>query len=323
LRTFWLQNGRFAAVFQPLFEFAPVAPDRPLLLVNVPVDRKALGLLPAANGPLALAEVGGNLLPRFQAIFVRYLNILPRAHSNRQHRGSDILGVPEMSSCYESLTGEAANMHFAFLLLLADWRDDFRRAETYLQQGRPAEAKRAFAVALKGGTDLAAIFDGLGRADFAAGHFLDARHWFEKAVREAPESAAAWGNLARTHLELKDYKAAKTAVQQALMLAPESSTPWSLNGQICFKIKDFEGAESSFQTALKGLPPGQARARILANLGHQRWQIKDKAGAAKWLGQALKEMATAVGPDHPDTLKIRADYEASAPAIDWRYLKKY
>jgi len=212
-------------------------------------------------------------------------------------------------------------MHFAFLLLLADWRDDFRRAEAHLQEGRPAEARRAFEATLRGGKDLVAIFDGLGRAEFAANHFVNAKQWFEKAVREAPKSAAAWGNLARTHFALKDHRAAQSAVMRALALAPDSAVLWSLKGQICLQNKDLEGAEAAFQTALKGLPPGQARARILANLGNQRWQAQDKTGAAKWLNQALKEMEASVGPHHPDSVKIRADYAECTATVDLRDLK--
>ena len=54
--------------------------------------------------------------------------------------------------------------------------------------------------------------------------------------------------------------------------------------------------------------PSQARARMLANLGTSSWKVGEKKQAVTWLSQALAEMESIVGPNHPDVARILEDY---------------
>lgn len=56
------------ARLEPIVDFRFIRPDRASLLVEMFVDRQTLKTVPTADGSLALVEIGGDLLPRVDAI---------------------------------------------------------------------------------------------------------------------------------------------------------------------------------------------------------------------------------------------------------------
>jgi tetratricopeptide (TPR) repeat protein len=183
-----------------------------------------------------------------------------------------------------------------------------------------------------------------GQADFAAGDMRSAKAAFEQAVLDAKDrpfhQAAALAGLGQTMLALRESSNALAALRQAAELAPEQPHVLHLLGQALYKTGDREEAAATMQAALdlsenepalaavirndlavlskiepaalaqaiEAAEPGQARARMLTNLGIHLWNEGDKAAAADHLRQALADMEAAVGPEHPDVAFILENY---------------
>lgn len=186
-----------------------------------------------------------------------------------------------------------------------------------------------------------------GRYDLARQHFQRA---VRLSAANPSLQVTALANLARTHLSMDEPAAAGEVVQQALRLDPESPRLLYLLGQVQIQRKQFRTAIDTLNRALAGsgcgspetsasilsdlalayqqnketrpnatglieqslsrLPAGQARARVLANLGILHYRQGARKIAAEWLGRALSEMEAAVGHQHPDLCRILDDYAA-------------
>lgn len=197
---------------------------------------------------------------------------------------------------------------------------------------------------------LAVDFDSLGRAEFRAGNYRTARKHFEKQmplVTDQPEARARLlANLAQTYCSLGEISRAKKAIAEASAILPDDARLLHLRGQILFTARRYPEAEAAFEKAraladpslsatalgdlslllqarneharavrlleqgVASVPAGQARARLLANLGVLKFKTGAKQDAARFLEQALAEAEAAVGPHHPDIAKIAEDYAA-------------
>ena len=233
---------------------------------------------------------------------------------------------------------------------LADWLEKHQRGERLLQEGKAGQAllelKAALAEADPAGKG--AILDSLGRAEYQAGNYREAKKRFEisamvfegeplkRAVvlvnaghayqalgelahaelvfREAldamPREAMIWQNLGQVLFLQHHYRDAEAALRMALSLAePQLLAPiWNDLAMLHEAQRQVPKAAEMLRNAAAAAAPGQARARIYANLGVLLWKLKAKNAAVAQIRLALSEMESAVGDQHPDVAKILEDY---------------
>jgi tetratricopeptide (TPR) repeat protein len=67
-------------------------------------------------------------------------------------------------------------------------------------------------------------------------------------------------------------------------------------------------AMTLLQQAVSEITPGQARARLLTNLGVLQWESGMRERSEKTLQDALEETEASVGSDHPDMARILEQY---------------
>lgn len=183
-----------------------------------------------------------------------------------------------------------------------------------------------------------------GRFQTAKKYFVQA---VRDAAGSEQDSAAELSNLAQTHAALGELVLAARAIQSAIDSQPDSPRLWNQFGQILFLRKQYREAEKVQKKALalanpgqpavaaviysdlsliyreagratqamealamarSLLPAGQARARVLSNLGVLCWSLGRKPDAVAHLAQALQEMEAAAGQHHPDVGKILEQY---------------
>jgi tetratricopeptide (TPR) repeat protein len=87
----------------------------------------------------------------------------------------------------------------------------------------------------------------------------------------------------------------------------EASCRSDLAALLLAQNRKHEAAEM-LTRAIELAPPGQARARMLTNLGTLNWRLGKTKEAEARLRQALDEMEGAVGPRHPDVARVLDDY---------------
>jgi tetratricopeptide (TPR) repeat protein len=259
-----------------------------------------------------------------------------------------IKGMPFLPVDYRRHSPQAELMQvFGWMLLiavpaLADWTDYYRSGEELLEQGRPESAIRELRPALAESPDHPAILDALGRAEFRAGRYRSAREHFDQASRVAKKDrAAVLTNSAMASVALGDNRRAESLVRQALELEPQNVTVLKVLAQALYLQKRSSEAKVTLQKILaiqsdpvtKGdlatlyqaehknemamallrqavseITPGQARARLLTNLGVLQWESGMRERSEKTLRDALEEAEASVGADHPDTARILEQY---------------
>ncbi len=234
---------------------------------------------------------------------------------------------------------------------MGDWRSRYHKGERLLIEGRTEEALSELkpALAKAGAAGRGALLDALGRAEFQAGRYRDAKRHWEASVPmwelHSPQWARALSNLGRAYLELQEHAHAETVFLQALEVLKSDARLWQNLGQAQFVRGRRREAEESYRTALlladrKQVPSiacdlaglletkrqhakaaeilreaisqeraGQVRARMLLNLGGLLWQLKEKSQALTQIRSALTEMESAVGPQHPDVAAILDRYQ--------------
>jgi tetratricopeptide (TPR) repeat protein len=195
---------------------------------------------------------------------------------------------------------------------------------------------------------LGAILDALGRAQLRAGDYRSAKKYFERALgywEKGTESrAAALSNAGQAYAALGEYARAEQSFREALEIMPRHASLWQLVGSVLVKQHRYEEATTAERNALAlgdlavaavawndlaalsqaqhknreaaemlgravvAAGPGQGRARMLYNLGTIEWKLGSRQQAEAHLRQALEEMETSLGPQHPDVGKILDDY---------------
>ena len=224
---------------------------------------------------------------------------------------------------------------------LTGWMDSYQLAEGLLEQGRTPEAIRLLNFALQLRPDSAVVLDALGRAELRSGRHRSAKYYLEKASRLNPRSDFTTINLAQACFNLGEYAAAEQLVRQALGHSLDNANAWRLLGQILCQERRYRDAETAFRKSLSikddpsvwndlgvlyqkegrkaqalevlrktvlAMTPGQARARVRANLALLQWDVGARAEGEAGLRAALDEMTTAVGANHPDTGWILESY---------------
>lgn len=223
----------------------------------------------------------------------------------------------------------------------AAWVERYHRGEDLLNQGRHNEAVREFRSALAEHPDHAPTLDALGRAEMSAGRYRSAKNHFERAIQHTEDKAPSQTNLAIAFIALGEHRRAEQLLGQLLIADPRNHIARRALAQALHQQgRDAEAApilealllEYRDQTAradlsviyealnkpakalelllqtIPDLQPGQARARLLTNLGVLQW----KTGAGKesevTLQKALVEMEAAIGKHHPDTAWILEQY---------------
>jgi tetratricopeptide (TPR) repeat protein len=197
------------------------------------------------------------------------------------------------------------------------------------------------------GPGLGAILDGLGQVEFVAGLYRTAEKYFERSLkvpgREPAAKAAALSNAGQAYMALGENHRAEEHFRQAMTLMPDDPGLWHRLGQAMLSQGRHAEAELAFRKALvdgdvqvlndlagvleiqkrRGAaiallrdavarsPAGQSRARMLRNLAVLEWKGGDRQTAANLLREALAEMETAVGAEHPDMAYVLNDYAAA------------
>lgn len=217
-----------------------------------------------------------------------------------------------------------------------------------IQQARNELRKAVTAAESAGGRaeELATVLSALGRAELAAGRYTTAKKLFERAVKlpvsDADARAALLHNEGRARQELGENRRAEELFRKALGLRPDSALLWHSLGQtlsrqgktteaeaalrkalddkvlaplvwsdiaLTLELRgQYQQAVAMMRHALAGISPGQIRARMLRNLGVYEWKAGYRESARQHLREALREMTSAVGADHPDFANVLEVY---------------
>ena len=196
--------------------------------------------------------------------------------------------------------------------------DALGRAE--MQAGRYRPAVKHFERSLgiweaKSGARALALCNAA-RAYKAIGERSRAEDSIRRALEILPQSPTIWLILGQVLYQKGGYVEAETAFRKALAIWEESGSPEAgaaLNDlALLYQARRMnQKATEAFARAVAIMAPGQARARVLTNLGVLSWKQGRKSEAVSYLSRALQEMETAVGPDHPDTGRVLNEYSAA------------
>lgn len=246
---------------------------------------------------------------------------------------------------FQQLTSHAELMKaFGCLLLiavmgLADGTGDSRATRGREEPGEPVRASPA---ALAENPHHLEVLHALGQAEFRAGHYRAARKYFDQALRVAGDGrVAVLTHSAMASIALGDSRRAESSVREALELAPQNCKVLKVLAQALYLQKRYREAKvllekiltiesdpiargdlatlyqaerknsmamDLLQQAVSETNPGQARARLLANLGVMQWESGLRERGEKTLLEALGEAEATVGPEHPDTARILERY---------------
>lgn len=158
--------------------------------------------------------------------------------------------------------------------------------------------------------------------------------------------ATVYFNLGKAHQELFELRKAEAAFRKALKIQPNEPTVRQGLGQVFMVTRRLREAEAEFRASLATLspdatetssvladmamlyqlqdnhvlavetyakaleikPPGQVRARILANRANALLNLRRYQDAEKDVRQALDEIQAVVGPSHPDVASVLDQY---------------
>jgi len=172
--------------------------------------------------------------------------------------------------------------------------------------------ERALRLAADGPVEAqAAVTSNLGQACQALGQVVRAEQHFRQALAIMPNRAAVLNQLGGVLYLQHRYAEAEGAFRKALMYAGglDSATARSDLALIYEARGKLREAAGLYEQAVSSTPAGQARARMLANLGALRLRLGNPADAVVALGRSLEEIEIAVGPVHPDVAHVLEIYE--------------
>jgi len=158
----------------------------------------------------------------------------------------------------------------------------------------------------------AIVLTNLGMTLVALGEQTLAERALRKATALSPESARSWQYLAQAVLQKGDKREADRLLRKALTLVGSESrleaSCLSDLATILIQTKRKPEATEILGKAIAIAGEGQARARMLKNLGALKWDLGKLDEAEGLLARALAEMEAAVGKAHPDVAQILDDY---------------
>jgi Tfp pilus assembly protein PilF len=185
-----------------------------------------------------------------------------------------------------------------------------------MESGQYLDGKRYFERALRLAADgpveaQAAVTSNLGQACQALGQVVRAEQHFRQALAIMPNRAAVLNQLGGVLYLQHRYEEAEGAFRKALLYAGglDSVTARSDLALIYEARGKLREAAGLYEQAVSSTPAGQARARMLANLGALRLKLGNPADAVVALGRSLEEIEIAVGPVHPDVAHVLEIYE--------------
>ncbi len=189
---------------------------------------------------------------------------------------------------------------------------------TEFAAGRLRSAKASFAKALRlvdRPDSRAAVLTNLGQTLVALGDLSAAEKVLREASGLAPESPQPRHLLGQTLLLKGHTREAEAELRQAAAMAvTQPALAHSIDSDLATLLLDTGRARDAAGILERGIArsaPGQARARMLTNLGSLCARERRKQEAVDLLAQALAEMETAVGPRHPDVARVLEVYAAA------------
>lgn len=221
--------------------------------------------------------------------------------------------------------------------LPAEARRDLKAALNAAETGRVAGVQRA------------EILHALGQVEFQLGRLRSAISYHERAAGLLPpaDRTADLFNIAQAYRELGEAREAEQYSREALVLSSEDPRILRLLGSVLILQRKYSEAESVAQKALSkgdpaiaamvrtdlaiieeargryapaaemlqqaidGMAASHARARALANLSMMEHRLKRYREAVIHARQAVEEMETHAGGQHPDLCKALERYSDS------------
>jgi tetratricopeptide (TPR) repeat protein len=151
--------------------------------------------------------------------------------------------------------------------------------------GRLAEAKKAYAEALRLNPNLAMIYNNMGQALQEQGKLDDAFAWYQRGLQLAPNLARLHCNLGSLLEEWNKHEEASARYQVALRLDPNYAEAHNGLGWVWHEQGGYAEAQECYHAALR-LKPDLAAAHC--NLGTLREELSDFAGAENCFRAALQ-----------------------------------
>lgn len=192
------------------------------------------------------------------------------------------------------------------------WQVLDQRGREALAAGRYAEARSYFERELKlpaaPDVERAAALSHAGQASLALGESRKAEEYFRRAIQLAPDVAKLWHGLGQSLFLQNRRREAEDAYRRAL--ADPSIGP-EVRGDLAALLdvqKRHGEAADLLREAIATAPKGQARARLMRNLGVLEWEMGARSAAVRHLHDAVTEMEAAVGSSHPDVAQLLTDY---------------
>ncbi len=103
---------------------------------------------------------------------------------------------------------------------------------------------------------------GEARASAAAGRTADARDAYARAIRESPDSAILYGELAALERRAGDTAAAREHLRKAVALDPEDARAQADLGDVLERAEDYAGAVVAYRASLAAEPNEEIQARL-------------------------------------------------------------
>lgn len=196
------------------------------------------------------------------------------------------------------------------------------------------------------GVQQAEILHALGRVEFQMGRLRPAISYHERALGLLPaaDRTADLFSVAQAYRELGEVREAERYAREALALSAEDPRVLRLLGSVLIQQRKYPEAESfarralskgdtaitamvwtdlsiieeargryepaaeMLQRALGGMAPSHARARALSNLSILEQRLKRYREAVAHAQQAVEEMESHAGPQHPDLYEALERY---------------
>lgn len=137
--------------------------------------------------------------------------------------------------------------------------------KAYQDEGRPQEARAAYAAALAVDDRHGDVYNNIAVLLHRGGQPAEAIPWYEQALARAPAMEEIHRNLADAYTQLHEPQRAAAAYRRALELDSANGGAWSNYGELLMAARQVDAAEAAFRCAID-LAPGSYEPRN--NLGN-------------------------------------------------------